>query len=436
VPNFNDEGKPMINDPVHAQATIGPSAGETASRVKISGPLRRLLVWQVPANLGLYLLWGAIPTVLLPIQVAGIDPANKVANLAIVTTSGAFAAMVAQPMAGAISDRTRSRFGRRAPWLVAGSLVGGLCLVGMAFAGGIVQLAITWTCVQIAYNFVQAPLNAVLPDRVPSRARGIFAAIGGVAAMTGAIGGQAVGASFASHVGVGYVALAGWSIVALTLFVVFNKDRSSRERETARFSLLEFLRAFWVNPGEHPDFFWAFAGRLFLYTGYFAVTGYNLFLLQDYIGLGDNAPAYVATLGLVGLVGMLPSIVIGGVISDRLGRRKILVFISSLLVSVGLIIPWAVPSLVSMVLMAVVTGVGFGAFQSVDQALMTEVLPSEKSFAKDLGVVNIAATLPQTLAPAVGGAIVVAFGYGGLFPVGIGLSVLGAFAVFFIRSVR
>lgn len=116
----------MINDPVHAQATIGPSAGETASRVKISGPLRRLLVWQVPANLGLYLLWGAIPTVLLPIQVAGIDPANKVANLAVVTTSGAFAAMVAQPMAGAISDRTRSRFGRRAPWLVAGSLVGGL----------------------------------------------------------------------------------------------------------------------------------------------------------------------------------------------------------------------------------------------------------------------------------------------------------------------
>ena len=43
-------------------------------------------------------------------------------------------------------------------------------------------------------------------------------------------------------------------------------------------------------------------------------------------------------------------------------------------------------------------------FQAVDTALMSEVLPSAKSFAKDLGVVNIAATLPQTLAPAVAGA--------------------------------
>jgi MFS family permease len=89
-----------------------------------------------------------------------------------------------------------------------------------------------------------------------------------------------------------------------------------------------------------------------------------------------------------------------------------------------------------MMLMSVIIGVGFGAFMAVDQALMTEVLPSADSYAKDLGVVNIAATLPQTLAPAVGGAIVLAFGYAGLFPVGIVLSVLGAFCVFMIKAVK
>ena len=70
-------------------------------------------------------------------------------------------------------------------------------------------------------------------------------------------------------------------------------------------------------------------------------------------------------------------------------------------------------------IMTFISGFGFGMFQAVDTALMSQVLPSAKSFAKDLGVVNIAATLPQALAPAIAGAIVLSFGYVGLFPVGI-----------------
>ena len=58
------------------------------------------------------------------------------------------------------------------------------------------------------------------------------------------------------------------------------------------------------------------------------------------------------------------------------------------------------------------------------------------SFAKDPGVVNIAATLPQTLAPGVAGAIVLAYGYAALFPVAIVLGILGACAIWPIKSVR
>jgi len=421
---------------IAAGAADALTAENLEGAVKIRGPLRRLLLWLIPANLGLFVIWGAVPGILLPLQVTGIDPANKVANLAVITTIGAFAAMLAQPIAGAISDRTRSRFGRRAPWLVGGALIGALALIGMSFANGIVQVAIAWVIVQVAYNFVQGPLSAILPDRVPRGALGTFAALGGMAAMIGAIGGQVLGASFASSIGTGYIALAGFSILTITLFIVFNKDKSSAELEVPPFQLLKFIAAFWVSPVKHPDFFWAFVGRLLLYTGYFSVTGYNLFLLQDYVGLGDEGVGYVAVIGLIGLAGMIPAILISGPLSDKFGRRKIFVFISSVLVGVGLAIPLISPTLGGMMLMGFVTGLGFGAFQSVDQALMTEVLPSAESFAKDLGVVNIAATLPQTLAPAVGGAVVLAFGYAGIFPVGIVLSIVGAFAVFRIRSVR
>ncbi|MFT4029210.1 MAG: MFS transporter [Protaetiibacter sp.] len=426
------------SEPGAALAADGVAELESNEPVKIRGKLLKLLLWMLPANISIFILWGAIPGLLLALQVAAIDEENKVANLALVTTIGAFAAMVAQPVAGAISDRTRSRFGRRAPWMVAGALIGGLALVGMAFANTLVMIGIGWVIVQIAYNFAQGPLSAILPDRVPVRARGTFAAIGGAATMVGAIGGQVVGASLAQNIGAGYVGLAGFTLVIITLFVVFNPDRSSKDQVNPPFRLLDFLHTFWVSPLKHPDFFWAFAGRLLLFTGYFGVTGYNLYVLNDYIGIGDleASTAYVPLLGLLGLAGTLPAILVSGPLSDKIGRRKIFVFISSVVVAVGLLVPWIMPTIGGMMIMAVVIGLGFGAFMAVDQALMTEVLPSAESYAKDLGVVNIAATLPQVLAPAVGGGIVLVFGYVGLFPIGIALSVLGAFCVFMIKAVK
>jgi MFS family permease len=403
----------------------------------VKGSIRRLLGWIIPANLSIFILWGAIPGVLLPLQVEGIDPADKIGNLAVITTIGAFAAMITQPVAGMISDRTRSRFGRRAPWMVAGVLVGGLGLIGMALANGVVQVAIAWVIVQIAYNFAQGPLSAILPDRVPRAARGTFAALAGAGAMLGALGGQVAGASLRSDIPAAYLLLAGLALVVIVLFVVFNPDHSSREQRNQPFSLRAFLGTFWVNPVRHPDFFWAFTGRLLLYTGYFAVTGYQLFILQDFIGLGDAAVASIPLFGLVGLVGMLIAMLVGGPISDRLGRRKVFVFASSVIVAAALVVPLVMPTFAGWLIFTIVAGVGFGMFQSVDQALMSEVLPSADSFAKDLGVVNIAATLPQTLAPAVGGAIVLAFGgYAALFPVGIVLSLLGALAVWPIKAVK
>lgn len=401
--------------------------------------LRRLMWWIVPANFGIFVVWGAIPGILLPEQTrqlfgaAGDDAV--VANLAIVSTIGAFAAMVAQPIAGQISDRTRSRFGRRAPWIVLGALAGGLSLVGLALANSLWGMVIAWTLVQIAYNFAQGPLSAVMPDRVPLSRRGTFAALTGIGLMVGALGGQILASFFLGSLVAGYVVFAGFALVVLTLFVVFNPDYSSQRLQPEPFRLKEFLGTFWVNPVKHPDFFWAFTGRLLLYTGYFAVTGYQYLLLINYFGV-ENPGEVIPILGLLSLVGIVVSIVVSGPLSDRVGRRKPFVFGSAAVVSLGFLLPWIWPDITSWMIMTFIAGFGFGMFQAVDTALISEVLPSAKSFAKDLGVVNIAATLPQTLAPGVAGAIVLAFGYTGLFPVAIVLGILGAFAIWPIRSVR
>lgn len=167
-------------DPAHPPGSIAfieDASGAQDPPPPIKG-VRRLLWWIIPGNLAIFLIWGAVPGILLPQQITLLDPdpVRKVANLAVVMTISAFAAMLAQPIAGQISDRTRSRFGRRAPWMFLGSLAGGLSLVGLAFANSIVGIAIGWILVQVAYNFAQGPLNAIMPDRVPISRRGTFAA--------------------------------------------------------------------------------------------------------------------------------------------------------------------------------------------------------------------------------------------------------------------
>jgi MFS family permease len=411
--------------------------GSTEGPVALKGGLRKLLVWMLPTNISIFLIWGAVPGILLALQIQHIDEGDKAANLALVTGIGAFAAMLAQPIAGMVSDRTRSRFGRRAPWMVLGALVGGLALIGMGSANGLVQITLAWVMVQVALNFAQGPLSAIMPDRVPRSVRGTFAALSGLGLMLGSIGGQILGSQLATNIPAGYVILAGIAVVVVTLFVVFNPDHSSVGQPREPFSLVLFLKTFWVNPVAHPDFFWGFTGRLLLYTGYFAVSGYQLYMLQDYIGLGDGALGYVPLLGFISLAGIIVASLVSGPLSDKFGRRKIFVIIASLLLAAALAVPFASPTLGGMMIYSAISGVGFGCFQAVDTALITEVLPSKTDFGKDLGVVNIAATLPQTLAPAVAGVIVVSFGgYGTLFPVGMALVILGAIAILPIKSVR
>lgn len=396
----------------------------------------RLFFSFIPATIGFQLIWGGVSGILLPLQVQNIDPENRIASLALVSTIGAFLAMVSQPLAGVVSDRLRTRFGRRAPMIIGGTVVGGLALIGMGFSTQIWQIAVAWACVQLFFNAAQGPFTAVIPDRVPRNLRGSFSAIYGAMQMVGGIAGAVLAGTLGGMPSVAFLVIAIVAFVFVGLFVVLNPDSSSRNLPLEPFSLRKFASAFWVNPVRHPDFFWAFSSRLLLYAGYFAVTGYNLYLLQDYVGLGEAAPGLVAVVAGVGLPGLVLSIAIFGPLSDKVRRRKPFVVFAAAVVAVGMVVPWVSPTLTGMIVMSVVVSFGFGAFQAVDTALVTEVLPSQTDYGKDIGIINIAATLPQTVAPALAGAVVLAFGFAGLFPVAILLSILGALLVLPVRSVR
>lgn len=416
---------------------VASSAANTARKPLRPAVFRKLALSNTITNIGIFMLWGAIPSILLPLQIQEIDAAGKVGDLALVLTAGALVAMIAQPVAGFISDRTRSRFGPRSPWMILGVTAGGFALVGIASVSSVVEILIAWAIAQLAYNFAQGPLSAILPDRVPTTSRGLFSALLGLGSLIGVFAGQIIAADFTGNIPAGYLLFAGITFVVVVIFVLINPDTSNTHQPQATFTLRQLIRSFWINPLAHPDFFWGFSGRLLLSIGFYLVSGYLLYILHDYIGLGDQAPGEVAVVGVFSLLGILIATPLGGILSDRIGRRKPIALVAGVLMATALLIPLVIPTLPGMYAYGLISGLGYGAYTSVDQALMSELLPSEQDYAKDLGVLNIAATMPQLLGPAVAGAIVLlSHGYSTLFPIGMVVALLGAIAVIPIKSLR
>ncbi|MFE2985763.1 MFS transporter [Streptomyces sp. NPDC059262] len=399
---------------------------------------RRLLGGLMANTAVLYAAYGAVPAVLLANLVADVDPDSKSTSLGIISAIGAFGAMLANPIAGALSDRTHGRFGRRAPWMAGGALLGGLSLVAVGAGNNLLWIGVAWTLAQIFLNGLQAPLTAVVPDRTPAHRRGFFSSAVGLAQMVGVTAGTAVAAAFAHALGLGFAVFGVLVIAGTAVFLLLNREPAAAAPAGEAFRWKAFLTGFWVSPRRHPDFAWAFLGRFLLVLGYYCVSAYQLYVLDDYLGLTrDRANDLVPLLSLAMLPGLIVMIVVSGPWSDRVGRRKPFVFAASIGMAVALVLPLALRSEASMFAYAVLAGGAFGMYMAVDTALMTQVLPRPDDAAKDMGVLNIANALPQALAPAVAaGVIGAAGGYRALFVTAIVLVILGAFSILPIRAVR
>lgn len=297
----------------------------------------RKLGWSLGlAAAGVYTM-GTGASVLAGLQLQNFDPVHKQGNLAIVAVLGSIVSLVATPLWGALSDRTRSRFGRRAPIAVVGGILAATTLFAMAFSTTVVGLAIAFCVVQLFFAAINATLAAVVPDRVPVVVRGVVSSILGFGIMIGITLGQVVGGGIASSsILLAYVVFAVIILVGLAVFVILNPDETSLDQPRTPFVLIEFIRSFWVNPRTYPDFAWVFWGRGFMLLGYTAVNAYGFYILQDYIGLSKNkALSTLPELAVVSLVGITISILLSGWLSDRVGRRKPFVVASSLVSAIG-----------------------------------------------------------------------------------------------------
>lgn len=279
-----------------------------------------------------------------------------------------------------------------------------------------------------------------MPDRVPPEKRGTASAMVGLGPMLGILIGLGIGTTFVKTPIIGSSFVGALLVLVAFLFVIIAPDPMTQKQiDPVKIDFKESMRSFFSSLVNH-DFRYAFIGRLLLVLGYFVIQGYYFYFLQDYINItqyGLEPAQGVLIISAISLGASLISILLGGILSDKTGRRKIFVIGASVLMAIVMVIPILWPTWTGMLVFGALNGLAFGLYMAVDSALSTLVLPKAEDNARDMGILNIANAGPQIAAPFLAAFIITALGgYTTLFIWGGVFAVLGALAIIPIKSVN
>jgi len=404
--------------------------------------------WTLTASLGvaifaLAFLWNAAGSVFLPNEVERFAPNGKEQYFSVLMTVTSILSTLTSILAGALSDRFKNRFGRRRPWILLGALAGSVALWALTLAKGQLTLYLFWLLTVVFLNLMQALLFVLLAERIASKERGTVSAVMGTAVLVGAQSGIFVAGKLADHMDVVFMLVALVIASIGIAFFVLNPEPPTPLTGKGAFHWTQIFKGLWVSPSRHPDFAWAFLGRVLIYIAYFLATLYFFYFIQDYLTFGrSRTNETIALLSLVNLAVSGIVALLSGILSDLTGNKKAYVIGSGIALAIAMLVPIALPNLFGLIVYTILLAMSFSVFQSVNLALVTQVLPSsadtDESKGKDMGILTAGQTVSQIAAPVLGTFLLGAShdGYRMLFMAAALFAVAGAIATIPIRSVR
>jgi MFS family permease len=361
----------------------------------------------------------------------------KASNLSMIKAIAVAVTMVLQPLIGIASDHTRSRWGRRAPWLVIGAAATLAGLIGMQYSTAIWQLLAGWIVAQVGVTMVMGPLGATVADRMPAAQRGLMSAVAGVGVLVGFVLGTTIAGALYGQFRVGTYLIFAVAVVLFSVsFVLVARDRSSLSMQHESVGLGTHLLSCTYALRDW-DFRWVWVARILTMFGYAAAATFTVYMLQSYIEpalTAEQAAKTVPLLYLASLPGTLLGMVVTGRWSDRIMRRKPFVIGASFLLAASMIVPFLWPTLTALYVQFVVGGVAFGTFLAVDQALLIDVLPYKGAAGRDLGMGQFAANMGSVMGPILAGVVLSATG--GYRMVWLAALLLAVFAAFALMPVK
>lgn len=434
--------------------------------------------------------WSGPSQLLLGNQLMLMRPDDKETALSLIMMLGGAAMVVTSLVTGLLSDRTRSKWGRRMPWVLAGSTLCSLCLVYAPTAPNFLLLVIMWGVFQVSMAFVTNNLLTIGPDVAPPSQYGTISGVLGASYTLGLVAGTVLASSL--NIKSAYWAIAFVLIVTTVqmrfgsaLRVILHAERqvfephdvvdltpaefrlshptedtalsadpATTSSPTAAHSLTVIHSPSADSPSAHSpstdspsadspsaanarsyrDYWWIFGSRFVIHLGNFTALFYLLFYLADHLKVSDpNGGVMILTIIFAGCT--VATSIISGSLSDRMGKRKIFVILSASAIAVATLLMAFAQNMITVIIAAIILGLAWGVFSSVDQALINEALPSEKNRSRDISIMTLTVGISNMIA---GGVAALALhhlgGYPGLYGLCAAVSLIGTLLVIPVRS--
>jgi MFS family permease len=429
-----------------APLPAGPAETPTAEVHDSLPPVGKRYIWlQVLGQGAVFIAFITPIAISLAVRLGELAPGHQ-EYLGYITGVGAFYVLLSSPLVGVLSDRTRTRLGRRRPWMLAGMILGVISLLVMALAPNVLVLGFGWVLAQAGWGTTLAGLQNMNADVLPESQRGKVAGLTGFATQIGPVIGVIVASSFTHGQNLALFLVPGAiGVIVVTLFIVFIKETDSRGNTFPdRLTLGSLLKRYVYNPRRYPDFSWNWVGRFAFYFGITLNTTFTAYFFAQRLGISvADVAGLIATLGGVGVLATTGGAIGGGFLSDRLHRRRAFVLGAAVIFGIGAVVMAFATGLPMLIVGSLLTSFGIGAFAAVDQALLLDVLPEKATEAgRFMGITGFATSIPQAVAPLIASGLLVIGASGAdknytlLYIVAGVITAVGALSVLRIRSAR
>ena len=390
---------------------------------------------------GLSFMWNSIHPILLPAVLLNYVPdAKKNTYLGLLTFAGLIIALIIQPISGALSDRWVSRFGRRRPLAVLGTLCDFIFLSVLAWSGGLVWLFIGYVGLQLSSNIAHGPMQGLMPDRVPRSQLGVASSLKTFMDMLSLVVASLLAGRLLDPItrDPAPIMIVVMSLLAVSAFITFFGVKEEQTLEPEITDRKSFINAFRINFRENASYWWLIAERMLFLLGIYGIQAFAQYYLQDVLRVPDP-PRQTGDLLAALTITMVILVLFSGWLTDKYGAKRILV-VGTLIAAAGMLLMLLATDVRGLTIFGSVLGAGIGLFLTSNWALANSLAPQEEA-GKYLGLTNLAtagaAALSRLEGPVLDwlnaswpGAWI---GYKGLFLFG---AMCMLFSIYFLRKIH
>jgi MFS family permease len=356
--------------------------------------------------IGLSIMWNSLHVLLLPALLLHLVPeTQKNTYLGLLTFAGLVIAMVVQPISGALSDRWVSRWGRRRPLILLGTVFNFFFLVFLGWAGGFIWLAIGYIGLQFSSNIAHGPAQGLLPDQTPANQIGAASGVknlmdmGGLVIASLLMGRLVDPASTNASLPVMVIIAGVAACAAVTLIGVREKPSHRLDVHLPKIRIKEMIS---VNFKDHSDYWWLIGSRFAFLFGVYNIQAFAHYYIRDVLQVSNPVKLTGDLLAAITVAIILFSLV-GGWLGDRIGHRRIML-VACAVSAAGYLLLLAVNTPLMLLIYGSVLGAGVGLFLTSNWALANHIAPADEK-GKYLGLTNLA-TAGSAAAGRLGGPLI------------------------------